>query len=199
MARAAREVIVSGGAVNSPQLLLLSGIGPKEHLQEVNVTVAKDLPGKQSAPPVRYATFPRLIEFLEAEMHFCAFTGVGENLQNHVSYTLSFNIDQPNEFELSWAAAVEYIAFHKGPMASTGLSQLTGILPSMYTSSEHPDLQLFFGGYQAACSESGEVGALMDDGRRSISISPTNLHPRSRGTVLRLPHSSTLRWIFYVR
>lgn len=46
MARATREVIVSGGTINSPQILLLSGIGPKEHLQSVNVPVVKDLPGK---------------------------------------------------------------------------------------------------------------------------------------------------------
>lgn len=45
MARASREIIVSGGAVNSPQILLLSGIGPKEHLHAVNVSVVHDLPG----------------------------------------------------------------------------------------------------------------------------------------------------------
>jgi choline dehydrogenase len=43
--RAAREVIVSGGAVNSPQLLMLSGIGPGAHLQDVGIDVAVDLPG----------------------------------------------------------------------------------------------------------------------------------------------------------
>jgi choline dehydrogenase len=40
-----REVVLSGGAVNSPQLLLLSGIGPAAHLREVGVDVAVDLPG----------------------------------------------------------------------------------------------------------------------------------------------------------
>lgn len=34
---AEKEVVVSGGSVNSPQLLMLSGIGPKQHLQEMNV------------------------------------------------------------------------------------------------------------------------------------------------------------------
>ncbi|KAK2575515.1 hypothetical protein KPH14_011236 [Odynerus spinipes] len=155
VARASREIVVSGGAVNSPQLLLLSGIGPKEHLRAVNVSVVKDLPG------------------------------VGENLQNHVSYTLSWNINQPNVFDLNWASLLEYIAFHKGPMASTGMSQITGFMPSSYTTADHPDLQFYFGGYQAACAATGEIGALMDNQGRSISISPTNVQPRSRG-VLRL-------------
>ncbi|CAK9809025.1 Glucose dehydrogenase [FAD, quinone] [Anthophora plagiata] len=161
VARASREIIVSGGAVNSPQILLLSGIGPKEHLKAVNVPVVKDLPG------------------------------VGENLHNHVSYTVPFTINEPNEVDLNWAAAVEYIGFQKGPMAATGLSQLTGILPSSYTTPDHPDLQFFFGGYQAACSATGVIGAVMDNRRRSISISPTNTRPRSRGT-LRLASNDPL-------
>ncbi|XP_076233661.1 glucose dehydrogenase [FAD, quinone] [Calliopsis andreniformis] len=153
IARAHREVIVSGGAVNSPQILLLSGIGPKEHLDAVNVSVVKDLPG------------------------------VGENLHNHVSYTLSFTINQPNVFDLNWPTALEYISFQKGPMTSTGLAQLTGIISSSYTTPDHPDLQFFFGGYQAACGVDGPVGAVMDNGSRKISISPTNLRPRSKGTL----------------
>ncbi len=44
-ARAAREVILSGGTINSPQLLLLSGIGPAGHLAEMGLPVVCDLPG----------------------------------------------------------------------------------------------------------------------------------------------------------
>jgi choline dehydrogenase len=43
--RATREVILCGGAVNSPHLLQVSGIGPAEHLQNIGVPVAHDLPG----------------------------------------------------------------------------------------------------------------------------------------------------------
>jgi choline dehydrogenase len=43
--RASREVILSGGAVNSPQVLMLSGVGPAAHLRELGLDVVVDLPG----------------------------------------------------------------------------------------------------------------------------------------------------------
>ncbi len=43
--RAAKEVILCGGAINSPHLLQISGVGPAEHLQSIGVPVVHDLPG----------------------------------------------------------------------------------------------------------------------------------------------------------
>ena len=43
-ARARREVILAGGTINTPQLLMLSGIGPAAHLSEIGIDVRADLP-----------------------------------------------------------------------------------------------------------------------------------------------------------
>ena len=54
--RANREVILSGGAVNSPHLLQISGIGPAEHLRAIGVEVVHDLPGVGSNLSDHYVT-----------------------------------------------------------------------------------------------------------------------------------------------
>jgi choline dehydrogenase len=62
---AEREIILCGGTVNSPQLLMLSGIGPVDHLAHLDIPVVVDAPE------------------------------VGRNLQNHPSYALRFACSQP--------------------------------------------------------------------------------------------------------
>jgi choline dehydrogenase len=62
---AEREIILCGGTVNSPQLLMLSGIGPADHLSHLDIPVVVDAPE------------------------------IGRNLQNHPSYALRFACSQP--------------------------------------------------------------------------------------------------------
>ena len=64
-AHARQEVILCGGAINTPQLLLLSGIGPAEHLAQFDIPVIKDLPG------------------------------VGQNLMDHMQVPLACHCQQP--------------------------------------------------------------------------------------------------------
>jgi choline dehydrogenase len=65
VARARREVILSGGPINSPQLLKLSGVGPAAELRALNIPVVHDLPG------------------------------VGENLQDHLEFYFQVASKQP--------------------------------------------------------------------------------------------------------
>jgi len=54
-ARARREVILCGGAINSPQLLLLSGVGPQQHLTDLGIPVVHHLPGVGQAMQDHYS------------------------------------------------------------------------------------------------------------------------------------------------
>lgn len=155
-----KELILCAGAINSPQLLLLSGIGPKEHLTKLNIPIAHHLPG------------------------------VGKNLHNHVAYFLSFLLEkEPERNDLNCGNVLEYMLNHTGPMSSTGMSQVTGILNTKYAdqSGDHPDLQMFFLGYLASCASSCEADSTneLDEGvtPRNLLISPVVLHPKSKGDI----------------
>tara|TARA_R110002167_G_scaffold140492_1_gene328304 strand:+ start:4218 stop:5996 length:1779 start_codon:yes stop_codon:yes gene_type:complete len=63
--KARKEIILSGGSINSPQILMMSGIGPKDHLKEHGISVVKDLPG------------------------------VGQNLQDHYMMPVVYNCTKP--------------------------------------------------------------------------------------------------------
>jgi choline dehydrogenase len=90
-AHANREVILCGGAINSPQLLLLSGIGPADHLRVLDISVVADLPG------------------------------VGQNLQDHLDVAVAYQCVEPISVGTIYAAAeLEYRYFRKGPLASNG-------------------------------------------------------------------------------
>lgn len=155
-----KEVIVSGGAINSPQILLLSGIGPKEELEKVGISVVHDLPG------------------------------VGKNFHNHVAFYLYYLLTKEKAItDLDWVAVVNYLLYRKGPMSSTGLSQLTARLNTKYAdpSGSFPDIQLFFDGFMASCSNTGEAGAYENPENpkqaKLINVSPVVLHPKSRGSI----------------
>ena len=111
--QATKEVILSGGAVNSPQLLLLSGIGPRADLEEVGIDVAVDLPG------------------------------VGYNLQNQISTSVSYTMQNGEEDTNVFTndAIQEFINNRTGSLANTGLSSATMFMTTKYATDGIADIQ----------------------------------------------------------
>lgn len=118
IARAEREVILCGGAVNSPQLMMISGIGPAEHLRSVGVDVKIDLPG------------------------------VGRNLQDHptiilqVACTKPVSIDWVAKPHRKLMAGAEWMLTRKG-VASSSIWEAGGFVFGNHHES-HPNLQYHF-------------------------------------------------------
>ncbi len=117
--RCDREVLLTAGAINSPRMLMLSGIGPADHLISVGVPVVHDLPG------------------------------VGANLQDHLDiYVIAEctgdhtydNVAKPHR---TIAAGLQYLLTHKGPVASTLFE--TGGFWFADKSETAPDIQFHLG------------------------------------------------------
>jgi choline dehydrogenase len=113
-----REVILCGGAVNSPQLLQLSGIGPASTLGSAGITLLLDNPA------------------------------VGANLQDHLAVVYSFKATQPtlnDELHSTVAklrAGLRYIVARRGPLALS-VNQFGGFARADPLGSR-PDVQLYF-------------------------------------------------------
>ena len=114
VARANREVILCGGAVNSPQLLLLSGVGPADHVKSLGITPVHDLPG------------------------------VGHNLQDHLDAALLQFCKTRDTYDTAnkLASLFQYVVSKKGPGTSP-IAESGGFLrtrPGLAA----PDVQLHF-------------------------------------------------------
>ncbi len=117
-ATARREVLLCGGAVNSPQLLQLSGVGPGRLLQELGIAVQVDNPA------------------------------VGGNLQDHLAVSYSFKATRPTlNDELGsptakLVAGLKYLVARRGPLALS-VNQFGGFVRAD-ASAARPDMQLYF-------------------------------------------------------
>lgn len=116
---ASKEVIVSGGAINSPQVLMLSGIGPKQHLQDVGVEVLHELPG------------------------------VGQNLQDHLDAIVQHRCKAHVGYAVTLGrlpmyicAAFKYMFGRKGLMSSN-IAEAGGFARTKYAT-DRPDIQYHF-------------------------------------------------------
>ncbi|GIX34745.1 MAG: choline dehydrogenase [Lysobacteraceae bacterium] len=113
--RAQREVLLAGGALNSPQLLMLSGIGPADHLREHGIAVIADLPG------------------------------VGRNLQDHLDICTvdtcrtAVTYDRTNDLLI----ALDYYLFRRGP-GTSNIAESGGFVRSRLATDARCDLQFHF-------------------------------------------------------
>lgn len=116
--KAVREVILSAGAIHSPHLLMLSGIGNAGHLREHGISVVQDRPG------------------------------VGQNYRDHVAVTVKHRCTQPvslfNFFNPVAAAkgVADFLLFRKGPLAQPPM-EVVAYLRTMPGSLE-PDIKIHF-------------------------------------------------------
>jgi choline dehydrogenase-like flavoprotein len=117
--RARGEILLCAGALQSPQLLMLSGIGPGACLQALDIPVVRDLPG------------------------------VGANLQDHVDYVMSYRSRAPELFGIAWSTlaralpgALQYRREGRG-MFTTNFAEAGGFIRSA-PGLPIPDLQLHF-------------------------------------------------------
>ncbi len=154
-ARARREVVVSGGVYGSPQLLMLSGIGPAEHLRDHGVPVLHDLPS------------------------------VGANLHEHFNSYITYRCTKPitlNEMNYSalrrLRAGWRYMTQRKGEMAGNGL--YVGAFVKSDPGLERPDLQINC--FAWSTQERTREG-IRSHPFPGFSISPVHLRPEGRGTV----------------
>jgi choline dehydrogenase len=157
VATAGREVIVSAGAVNTPQLLQLSGIGPGEHLQALGIPV------------------------------LLANDNVGANLQDHqgINYTYRARIATLNQILRPWwgklAVGARYLLLRNGPL-SMSMNQGGGFFRTD-ASQPRPNMQLYFQAFSTVLPLPGERPILSPDPWPGFSIGLSNCRPTSRGSI----------------
>ncbi|XP_074026102.1 glucose dehydrogenase [FAD, quinone] [Leptinotarsa decemlineata] len=156
--RARRKIILAAGTMNTPQLLMLSGVGPKEELDKVGIKQVHELPG------------------------------VGKNLTDHVALGVVFLLRKLKNYnEMNWKSITEYIINRSGPLSALGTSQISMRLNSKYADpkGDNPDLALAFISSAPRCSPNGEIDSVenpeIPNAPQSFQISVTNLQPLSRG------------------
>lgn len=128
-ARVRGEVVLSAGAFNSPQLLLLSGVGPRKELERVNIPVIHDLPG------------------------------VGRNMYDHISHfgpTFVVNTTwQTLSTERIGLLEFKQFIHGQGPLTSIGGVEALGFIktPNSRLAADHPDCELIFVGGSLASDQ----------------------------------------------
>lgn len=148
-----REVLLAGGSIGSPQLLLLSGIGPSKELGALGIDVVHHAPG------------------------------VGKNLQDHLMAFVQCVVEGGGAHSFSKAAALAWLAKYallsSGPLSHPPVH--TGGFVKTRAGLARPDLQFHvvpWGMFTPNTDEPGDP-----DSGRFLTILPSLLYPKSRGEI----------------
>ncbi len=156
-ARTRGEVILSAGAVNSPQLLQLSGVGPAALLQQHGIKVVRD----QGA--------------------------VGGQLQDHIAVSYFFESNEPtlNNQLHPWHgklwAGLRYVLARRGPL-SVSVNQCGGFVRSR-SGLAHPDQQLYFNPLTYSTAPEGKRPLMNPDPFAGFILCAQPCRPTSRGRI----------------
>lgn len=160
--RAKAEVILSGGAINSPQLLQLSGIGPGALLQSLGIPVVVDNPN------------------------------VGDHLSDHqgINYTWAMKVPTYNDELRPWwgkiLAGMKWALGGTGPLAKS-INHAGGFFRTS-PDLDRPNMQLYMQAFSTLLPKAGERPILTPDPWSGMSLGLSNCRPTSRGHIrLRTP------------
>ncbi len=153
----AGEVILAGGAINTPQLLMLSGIGPAGHLRDHGI-----------APVIDNAN-------------------VGQNLNDHqgLNYTYRMTVPTLNDVLRPWwgklLVGMQYVLLGRGPLAKS-INQGGGFFRTR-PGLARPNMQLYMQAFSTLLPRAGERPILNPDPFSGLSIGLSNCRPTSRGEI----------------
>ncbi|MDE3028201.1 MAG: GMC family oxidoreductase N-terminal domain-containing protein [Paracoccaceae bacterium] len=155
--RAGREVILSGGAINSPQLLQLSGIGPADLLCDKGIAVRVEN------------------------------ANVGANLSDHqgINYTYRMTVPTLNDVLRPWwgklAVGMRYLLTGRGPL-SLSINHGGGFFRTD-AAQARPNMQLYMQAFSTLMPKEGERPILTPDPFPGMSLGLSNCRPTSRGHI----------------
>jgi choline dehydrogenase-like flavoprotein len=152
--RAGKEVVVSGGVIGSPQILMLSGIGPAGHLRDLGIDVNADLPVGQN-----------LHDHLFVPMTYLTKDAIHRGTLSHFAAGIIREQLRPGS---SWfgRALFEAVGFVKTSLAG-----------------DIPDLQIHTLPWSYPVPNQDEDKLHLVDLREGFTILPTLIYPKSRGEV----------------
>ena len=151
------EVILSAGALNSPHLLYLSGLGPANELQPHGISVLQDMPH------------------------------VGRHLQDHIGVDFTLAVNRPSLNQKlrpvlgKFLVGLEYLFFKSGPLAMS-LNQAGGFVKSD-PSLEIPDLQLYFSPLSYSTAPQGKRPLMSPDPYPAVRLGFNPTKPTSEGWI----------------